>query len=393
VRPRREGSGNHSVLDQAGGKPSWVPPQRQSGRPQRLDGSRHASQETSRTAEETSATAGLESEEGFSRFYNTFGTIFNRLSAPLAFAGLPLITEESATEDSSQGTAAADKLVEQPPASSSRRPSSRRKSPHRPSVDPDLSSIFSKATLRAISRDAHGPADSFYVVPTSGHTVSYANILNWEQKERRRQAGDNPADTGGPDDLFEDEDDFVDARETPLPAHLLRAPSSLVGNAVHPSVRARLSSAKTERDVQNVVEELCMENASLKDMLDKVSKRLHAFEVNSQSSGLALAQSLRLNRPGSPLSNSGDATAAGTGLRSGGGGAAADEAALRRKNLELEDQLAAVAKRMEALEKDYGRSQVTLERYRDKWEKLKAGAKARRESTQGEPAEGLKARK
>lgn len=344
VHPRKDGSRHQNLLDQTG-KPTWVPPTHSASSP-KADPGKLASRDIVKVDESTPGA----SEEGFSRFYNTFGSIINRLSAPLAFAGLPLIAEEPSPEPTAPAPA--------PESPSKRR--SRVTSPQRASHEPDLSKIYSRAALRAISRDSHGPNDSFYVVPTSGHTVSYANILNWEQKEKRRLAASVHGDDGhGLEDI--DEDDFVDARESQLP--------------MSPGVRARLGKSRTERDVQNVVEELSMENASLKEVLDKLSKRLHAFELNSQTSHLALAQSLRLNRPGSPLSSSG-----------GPVDGAADEV-LRRRNKELEEQLATIMGRMDALEKEYSRSQLTLEKYRDKWEKLKAGAKARRDATHGDSGE------
>jgi hypothetical protein len=69
-------------------------------------------------------------------------------------------------------------------------------------------------------------------------------------------------------------------------------------------------------------------------------------------------------------------------MSSSGGGGQPDsiEEVLNKKNRELEDQLAATMKQMEMLEKDYGKVQLTVEKYRDRWEKLKAGAKARREA-------------
>lgn len=284
------------------------------------------------------------SDEGFSRFYNTFGSIFNKLSAPLAFAGLPLITEEPAPE-SAPATA--------PEGISSQR-RHRSRPPHSATIEPDLSKIYSKATLRALRGEGNGPNDSFYVVPTSGHTASYASILTFDQKERRRIAA---SVHGGNAETLEDpdEDDFVDARESQAP--------------LSSAVRKRLGKDKSDRNLRNVVEELHLENASLKEMLDKLSKRLHAFEINSQSSHLALAQSLRLQRPGSPMSSS------------GGGGSKVEpgDEVLRRKNRELEEQLALAAQRMEMLEKEHAKLQQTLEKYRDRWEKLKAGAKARRE--------------
>lgn len=293
-------------------------------------------------------------DDGFSKFYSTFGSLINRLSAPLAFAGLPLVSDESA--------AAASATIPSEPVP--------RTSRHRTSAsitEPDLSKIYSRATLRSLDRDGHGPNDSFYVVPPSGHTASYASILNHENKEKRRMAasmhrGTNHHDHDDNDN--EDEDDFVDARESQGPA-----PPSL---PLSPTLRKRLGGrSRSDKDLRNVVEELQLQNASLKAVLDKVSRRLHAFELNSQSSHLALAQSLRLQRPGSPLSSSGGGAAPGPGP---------GEEALRRRNRELEEQLAEMAKRMEGLDKDHLRLQLTVEKYRERWEKLKAGAKARRDA-------------
>jgi regulator of replication initiation timing len=178
----------------------------------------------------------------------------------------------------------------------------------------------------------------------------------------------------------EDDDDFVDAREL---QHAAAAPPG------SPTFRKRLGKSRSEKELRNVIEELHLENASLKEVLDKVSKRLHAFELNSQSSHLALAQSLRLQRPGSPLSSSG-----GGGGGAGGAKAAAVTAgtgtgdeALRRRNRELEEQISDMAKHMESLEKDNLKLQVTLEKYRERWEQLKANAKARR-GNQEQAAEG-----
>ncbi|KAJ4294827.1 hypothetical protein N0V88_005061 [Collariella sp. IMI 366227] len=233
IHPRREASQSKSPdrLEQIR-KPSWVPPV--------------IKEDTVEDAPKPESITPPSTDDGFSRFYSTFGSLINRLSAPLA-------------------------------------------QPHS-TTEPDLTKIYSRATLRSLQRDGHA-SDSFYVVPTSGHTASYASILNHENKEMRRQAASihRPDD---PDDPNDDEDDFVDARESQVP------PSS-------PTFRKRLGRSKSEKDLRNVIEELHLENASLKDVLDKLSKRLHAFELNSQSSHLALAQSLRMQRPGSPLSSSG----------------------------------------------------------------------------------------
>lgn len=340
VHPRRDGTSQRaSNRPEQTGKPSWVPPSPVAPTKQEPQQAIALPPEEERSPSP--------SDEGFSRFYNTFGSIFNRLSAPLAFAGLPLITEESASDVA-------------PPAAPEPPPQRRHPSrpPHAATIEPDLSKIYSKATLRALRGDGNGPNDSFYVVPTSGHTASYASILTFDQKERRRIAAGNAAETL--DDP--DEEDFVDARESQV------VPLS-------PAIRKRLGKDKSDRNLHNVVEELHLENASLKEMLDKLSKRLHAFEINSQSSHLALAQSLRLQRPGSPMSSSGG----GGGGGSGGNKVDSGDEALRKRNRELEEQLALAAQRMDMLEQEHAKLQQTLDKYRDRWEKLKAGAKARRE--------------
>ncbi|OBR09120.1 hypothetical protein CH63R_07885 [Colletotrichum higginsianum IMI 349063] len=338
VQPRRDGSKvkMQNVLDQSG-KPGWIPP---TGNPEPS----RREVESDKAEEPTSPPP---SDDGYSRFYSTFGNIINRLSAPLAFAGLPLITEES----SASSVAAALEPPETPEPAPIKR--NRLKSSAAP-AEPDLSKIYSRATLRAIS--AHNPNDSFYVVPTSGHTVSYANILNFADKEKRRLEASLH---GGDSFLEDDDDDFVDARESPS------VPLS-------PSVRRRVGSkpSRSEQQLTNTVEELYLENRGLKDMLDKLSKRLHAFEATAQNSSLALAESIRLRRPGSPSS-----IAVGGGPSTAGG-----DAVLRSRNRELEEQMAMAVQRMEALEKENKTMARTLEKYREKWEKLKAGAKARRQA-------------
>ncbi|KAH8680980.1 hypothetical protein BX600DRAFT_8625 [Xylariales sp. PMI_506] len=277
------------------------------------------------------------SDESFSKFYSAFGSIINKISAPLAFAGLPLISEESIEEPAP--------TIE--PSVQQRR--SKHKSPLPASAEPDLGRIYSRATMRAISRDGQSATDSFYVVPPSGHTASYASILSYADKEKRRMEasihGDRPSTS---EDL--DEDDFVDAKES-------QAPGS-------PGLRRKTGRTRSDKELSNVVEELYLENKSLKDMLDKLSQRLHAFESISQTSGMRLAESMRLMRPGSPISS---------GSKSG----TSDEA-LRRKNQELEEQLIINTRQMEELQKDYNKARANLVRYREKWEQLKAGAKARR---------------
>ncbi|PNH43404.1 hypothetical protein VD0004_g4093 [Verticillium dahliae] len=344
VSPRSERSRSkmQNVLDQSG-RPGWVPP---TAGPSRAE--THRSKEPE--AEEPAAAP---SDDGYSRFYNTFGTIMNRLSAPLAFAGLPLIAEESALQEVAETwTPEASPPVKR----------TKHKSPA-PAAEPDLSKIYSRATMRAIS--GQNPNESFYVVPTSGHTMSYANILNFADKEKRRM--DASLHVGGDSGRFEDdEDDFVDARDTPV------APPSPTKRRG----RGTMSHANEARSFASgshkTAEELAMENKSLKDVLDKLSRRLHAFEASAQNSSLALAESMRFRRPTSPLATSAGGPPSGQGIE--------DTAALKAKNKELEEQMALTVQRIEALEKENQKMERTLAKYREKWEKLKAGAKARREA-------------
>lgn len=316
-----------NIMDRQTGRPTWVPPVTAASKQDGVAAKGGASPKV-----EPGSPA--RDDGGYARFYNTFGSLINKISAPLAFAGLPLIQEEPATPTESAVLPPAVNLSPTKPSRARVSPSS--------SVEPDLSKIYSKATMRALVRDGHTAADSFYVVPSTGHTMSYANILSYAEKEKRRLEASIHGDLLPHDD---DDDDFVDAREAP--------------GSINP--RRRIARSHSEKELFNTIEELSLENKSLKDMLDKLSKRLHTFEASAQSSALALAESYRIMPAGSQHS---------------GGRVNDDE--LIRKNHELEEQIAAMTKHMERLEKDNRKQQKTLEKYREKWETLKAGAKARR---------------
>lgn len=361
VAPRRSASGSkskmQSMIDNADRPGGATSPRRIGSRQNSLEGRPgEAGYESARQRENQGLSPVGSPEEGFSKFYSAFGSIINRISAPLAFAGLPLINEEQPEEPAP------------PPEPTPPRRNRLKQSSSSVSADPDLSKIYSKATLRAISRDGHSATDSFYVVPPSGHTASYASILSYENKEKRRMGasvqGDLPNVAEDPD-----EDDFVDARES-------QAPPS-------PGLKRKTGKVRSDREAENVIEELYLENKSLKVMLDKVSKRLHSFESMSQTSGMRLAESMRLMAPpGSPAASATtNRAAASSSLSSSASAAAAGGGAdeeLRRRNQELEKQLLAYAAQMEELQKDYTKARSNLIRYREKWEQLKAGAKARR---------------
>lgn len=337
AQSRREASKAkmQNIIEHQSSKPTWVPPTSTPGA-----ASAQSSQTTVRRSESNNATP---DDVGYGRFYSTFGSIINKISAPLAFAGLPLIQEESATSE-----------AEVSAAPTTPKQAARPKPVHASPADAELSKIYSKATMSALAREGHAAAtsDSFYVVPTSGHTISYANILSYAEKEKRRLEASSHSGLGeaAADDGH---DDFVDARET-------------LAN-LSPGAKRRIGRARSEKELNNTIEELYTENKSLKDMLDKLTKRLHVFEASSQTSAMALAESYRIRRPGSPL-----------GPESGSGSAGPSG-----NTKELEEQLAATMKQMEKMERDNRKMQKTLEKYREKWEMLKAGAKARREAQGG----------
>ncbi|KAG5950384.1 hypothetical protein E4U53_005164 [Claviceps sorghi] len=373
---RRDGSRSkmQTIMDTQPGRPTWVPPT--SAAPPRTESRTHNKSAASSprvdqiTASGAAAKGAVAEDAGYARFYSTFGSIINKISAPLAFAGLPLIQEEPGLSEQSiqhqpSGSSSSPPPPPPPPSPHPKRKSSRPGSLAASILDPDLSKIYSKATMRALAREGHTANDSFYVVPTSGHTMSYANILSYAEKEKRRLGASHHSDLDShphpPDD---DDDDFVDARETPS-----HAPLSSSG-----SRRKAAPLSRTEKDLRNTIEELSLENKSLKDMLDNVSKRLHAFEASSQHPAMALAESYRILRPGSPAQHPHPVSKDGP-----------DEA-LRQKTQDMEEQLAAATAHMERLERDNRKMQKTLDKYREKWELLKAGAKARR-GAQTESAE------
>ncbi|KAG5956112.1 hypothetical protein E4U57_002845 [Claviceps arundinis] len=371
---RREGSRSkmQSIINTQPSRPTWVPPTLVQS-PRTESRNKNKSAVSSPRVDHTTASGAAAEKEasaedvGYARFYNTFGSIINKISAPLAFAGLPLIQEESTSVseqsnknsiESSSSPSSSPPLPPLPPAP--KRKSSRPGPLTASILDPDLSKIYSKATMRALAREGHSATDSFYVVPTSGHTMSYANILSYAEKEKRRLSASHHSDTDpyhSRHNAEDEEEDFVDASETPPVI------------STSPGARRKGVPSRTEKELRNTIEELSLENRSLKDMLDNVSKRLHAFEASSQHSAMALAESYRIMRPGSPVS----AAVSPPLMKSKPG----DEA-LRQRTQDMEEQLAAAAAHMERLEKDNRKMQKTLDKYREKWEVLKAGAKARR---------------
>lgn len=124
------------------------------------------------------------------------------------------------------------------------------------------------------------------------------------------------------------------------------------------------------------MEELALENQMLRQYLDSTSKRLRVFELSAQSSSAALAQSIRsLQRSPAPTpENSRGKSEAHSSSGRGGG----DEKA-RARIMELEEILHKNDKELQRREKENAKLKDVVVRYREKWEKLKEGARARRE--------------
>jgi hypothetical protein len=314
--------------------PSWIPPTSTHKAEPKTSTSR-----TSAAAEPAQPTA---HDEGFSKFYSAFENILYKLSAPLAFAGLPLVTEEGTKSPEAEA-----------PTKKTTRASQ--------GSDPDLTQYISKAALRAAGRTGD---DSVYeIVQRTGGTTSYAKIMSFDAKEKRRLASSMHSD------MAEEDDDFVDASETPMPASPARSRQS--------STLGRESGKKkaNERELENKVEELGMENKELKQTLDRLARRLQAFEMSAQRSTLALQESMRFVRDNSPARERESSNAGG-----GGGGASAAEE-LKRRVLELEEREAGSGKEIERLGRENEKLKTVVQRYRERWEKLKEGAKSRREGT------------
>ncbi|PGH20372.1 hypothetical protein AJ80_03640 [Polytolypa hystricis UAMH7299] len=320
-------------------------------------------------------------EEPFQQFYSTFAGLISKISPALAFASLPLGTDSSRKSELAQQKSAAETKVDRRAAAAGITSHS--------SNHPDVSKLISSAALRAI-KDRNGvsgptspgnPAESFYVVPTSGGTISYAGILSRAEKDavaRRNSFDDN-------------DDDFVDARESPSSPESTMQPRKLEKHGKDGGRSSKSAvSAQAARTSTKTMEELQMENQALKHLSDTLSKRLHMWEVNAQSSSLALQQSLKAihhhssNSPRRPLSPTATTTTTTTTENPPSSSAAATATAAvvadaESKIRDLEDLLRRGEKELENVEQENKKLRVVVGRYRDRWEKLKEGARVRRE--------------
>jgi hypothetical protein len=290
------------------------------------------------------------SDAAFSTFYGAFESVFSKLSAPLAFAGLPLTAEQALAETA--------KTI----------PKKEEKTRALSSDEPDLTRIYSKAAMQAIREDAgpaFGPQESFYLVPPTGGTVSYAGILTGGRDAHAHSR--NAAHV--PETIDEDADEFVDARENfgpPSPRSLRNSRKGDSPSASRGGTR-KSGSGKT-------MEELDLENKMLKKLLDTQAQRLQMWEMSSQSQSMALQQSIRAARPPPSLPNTiSDPKSFETAASGGNDKVQELEELLRAEKAERE----ALDSKSEKIARDNEKLQLTVGRYREKWEQLKAGARRR----------------
>ena len=290
------------------------------------------------------------SDDAFNRFYTTFESLFSKLSAPLAFAGLPLNpdADDTASNDLTPPKKASSK------ATSTQSKSSRAPVSRRATAEPAYSQLFSPAALAAVREEPGNaalgaPGESFYVVPTTGGTLPYASILARQQNH----FGGHHTRTISRDStgLSEDIDEFVDARESP-------------GSESPVMSRTRRGGPN-----QKSMEELQLENESLRGVLDEMSRRLWQFEMGAQMGSEALHQSIRASLSKGP---------------SGGDSPAASNDGSNSKIAVLEEDMKRNRKEIERMGRENEKLKGVVGRYRERWEKLKEGARTRRQPGTGD---------
>ncbi len=165
--------------------------------------------------------------------------------------------------------------------------------------------------------------------------MPYASIL---ARDRHTFSGVERDGTRNSEDL----DEFVDARETPGP------PSPVM-------MRGAKAGAKMAGS-NKTMEELQLENEGLRSYLDNVTRRLHEFEVGAQASSFAFQQSFKASMRQSP-----GASQAGSNVDN------------------LEERIREAKMEMEKVRTENEKLKGVIGRYRERWEKLKEGARVRRE--------------
>jgi hypothetical protein len=339
--------------------------------------------------------------------------VISAISAPLAFTSLPLTLPAPTPVEPSPPPADKKKSLD---ASQTIK-----------SSEPDISALISKPALRALREDSTTPLgpfannESFYFVPTSGGTVSYANIVR-DPAAHPHHAAQNPH----LDSIDEGEDErgglrgssheeFVDARESinPPSPTAPRRPRSR-GSTTSGITNARSIPAGRGTG-QKTMEELALENETMRSLIDKQAKRLSMWETTSQSSYNALAQSFRARSGGGKQLSDPSALAQALSMGSSvvppalpsppiqsqsqtqPSSPASTPDAERKRIAELESLLASQSSHLAALEAEKEQLRHTNEkhalvigRYREQWEKLKAGARKKEQERRERRVEELK---
>ncbi|KAF9691744.1 hypothetical protein EKO04_010280 [Ascochyta lentis] len=330
-------------------------------------------------------------EDNFRRFYSAFGGVISAISAPLAFTSLPL-------NPTPPTPAPEPPKVDKSSRTKSRNPSPEASRTVKSSV-PDLAALISKPALRALRSDGGtplNPNESFYLVPTSGGTVTYASMLQGSGTQPHHL---NPIDEGS-GSLKGSQDEFVDAQESVGPP----SPTS----SRRPRSRSSAGQVTAQRSIPagrgtglKTLEELALENETLKSLVDKQAKRIQMWETNSQNQFNALAQSFRA-RPPARISSDPNALAHALSLGTNAVPAlpspplpssnstttatsppdATTSSTTAKKLLDLEAQLASQTHRLQELSstnaqlaRQNEKDKLVITRYREQWEKLKAGAR------------------
>ena len=125
------------------------------------------------------------------------------------------------------------------------------------------------------------------------------------------------------------------------------------------------------------MEELQLENEALRALADHVSRRLLEFEMGAQTSSLALQRSIRAMQ--------GPVASASTGAidigASGGAGVGSNVKEHEARAAALDEQVAELKREKERMGRENEKLRGVVGRYRERWEKLKEGARVRREGT------------
>lgn len=290
----------------------------------------------------------------FQQFYNKFEGVISTLTAPLAFASLPLSHPAEVQQEKSKDGAM-------------------QRSPNKltPKAKPapaslDYSQLVSNAAWRAV-RDNDTryskPHESFLLVPTSGGTMSYADITaaNYVEREFARQRQHQRG-------LSNASDDFVDAASQIV----------LPGTGIKVGSAGSKFRAETYSNGQTA-EEIILQNKTLLETLNNYAKRLAAFESSAQDMRLAQSRlSLNLSPMATPENSRGKAVQVSGGRLGDNGLRLAHQ-----RITELEDAIKTRDKKLSERKEENTKLRDTLSKYREKWEGLKAGAKARRENAGG----------